>query len=85
MNSAAMPKRQIPARIDGEILDLLRVLSDEASMSLSRYLENMLMDSLKTSGKLPQSYKPLKPQWGGKRAKKTDPTIAESEPLEGGD
>ena len=74
MTIATMPKKQVPARIDTEVLEALRLASDAAGMSIAKYLEDLLVNNLKTSGRLPMDFLPSKAQWGGIRNKKTEPS-----------
>lgn len=73
MTTATMPKKQIPARIDSEVLEALKLASEASNISIARYLEDLVISNLKASGRLPIDFMPSKPKWGGKREKKKSP------------
>jgi hypothetical protein len=64
-------KKQIPARIDAEIIEALRVASEETGLSIAKYLENLLVINLKSAGHLQMDFTPSKANWGGPRKKKS--------------
>ena len=70
MTIATMPKKQVPARLDTEILEALKLASEEAQVSIAKYLEDVLIRKLQDIGKLPMDFSPSKPQWGGLREPK---------------
>ena len=74
MTCHTMPKKQVPARLDTEILEALRLAAESSKVSIAKYLEDLLVVNLKSSGRLPMDFSPARPQWGGDRKSKAKQT-----------
>ena len=70
MTAHIMTKKQVPARLDTEILEALREAAETSKVSIARYLEDLLVDDLKKLGRLPMDFSPTRPKWGGDRKSK---------------
>lgn len=76
MNWETMPRRRVNFRIDDRILDALEDLAGEGK--LNQFVEGLLFDFLKNTGRLPSDAERLPEARGGRREgagkkpKKTD-------------
>lgn len=70
MSAHTMSKKQVPARLDTGILDALSLAAESSNVSIAKYLEDLLMVNLKSSGHLPMNFVPVRPKWGGDRKSK---------------
>lgn len=69
-----MQKKQVPVRLDTEILEALRLAAESSKVSIAKYLEDLVIVNLKASGRLPMDFSPVRPQWGGDRKFKAKQT-----------
>jgi hypothetical protein len=65
MNTEEMPRRRVNFRIDDRILDALEQLAGEGK--LNQFVEGLLFDFLKNTGRLPADTPKLPESRGGKR------------------
>ena len=70
MTAHTMTKKQVPARLDTEILEALREAAESSEVSIAKYLEDLLVNDLKKMGRLPIDFSPTRPKWGGDRKSK---------------
>ena len=66
MDSAEMPRRKVTYRIDDRVLDALDRLIIEGSVN--QFVEGVLFDFLKNTGRLPADAERLPENRGGKRS-----------------
>ena len=75
-------KKPFATRLDEEILKALSEAADNKNVSIAKYLEQLLINSLRTAGTLADDFAPKKNKnWGGDRSKKKKAEI-QIEPLE---
>jgi hypothetical protein len=65
VNSEGMPRRRVNFRIDDRVLDALNGLAGEGK--LNQFVEGLLFDFLKNTGRLPADAVKLPETRGGKR------------------
>ncbi len=65
MNTETMPRRRVNFRIDDRVLDSLEDLAGEGK--LNQFVEGLLFDFLKNTGRLPPSAERLPDNRGGSR------------------
>ena len=64
-------KKPFATRLDEEILKALSEAADNKGVSIAKYLEQLLISSLRTAGTLADDFAPQKNKnWGGDRSKK---------------
>ena len=66
MNADTMPRRRVNFRIDDRVLDELESLAGEGK--LNQFVEGLLFDFLKNTGRLPPNAEKLPETRGGKRS-----------------
>jgi hypothetical protein len=65
MDSAQMPRRKVTYRLDDRVLDELNKLVSDGS--INQFVEGILFDFLKNTGRLPPSAQRLPDNRGGSR------------------
>ena len=66
VNADTMPRRRVNFRIDDRVLDELESLAGEGK--LNQFVEGLLFDFLKNTGRLPPNAEKLPETRGGKRS-----------------
>jgi hypothetical protein len=72
MTAYQMPRKNATYRLDQRLVEEIQSLAKEQNTSSNRWLENALINLLKTSGRISPDFKPLGETRGGHKTKTED-------------